>query len=209
MRYYLLDGAKCNDALDDTLKCAPKYLSLYKGRSEENLASVAPYLAETNDLFNTWIIENGWGDSWGYFIECDLPFEALYGHLRKFLIVETEDFKPLYFRFYDPRVIRLFLPTCSTAQLETLLGPIDRIICEAIENKNEVEIYSLQNGKLKFELQKLTAFFTIQPANSGNTEVPMPLISGEKSGENKPDQSATSGISNATEDGKKKRKFIY
>ncbi len=199
MRYYLLDGAKCNDALDDTLKCAPKYLSLYKGRSEENLASVAPYLAEINDLFNTWIIENGWGDSWGYFIECDLPFEALYGHLRKFLIVETEDFKPLYFRFYDPRVLRIFLPTCTPKQLEEFFGPIDRFICEDEEHGIAL-VFTLVKGNSITERTKWSLLFPNWATNEHQID----------SKDHKPNPAIEEPpIQNTHEEKKSRRRFIY
>jgi hypothetical protein len=47
------------------------------------------------------------------------------------LLVERErDGKLLYFRFYDPRVLRRFLPTCDAEQLRQLFGPIDAFVME-------------------------------------------------------------------------------
>ena len=40
------------------------------------------------------------------------------------------DFQPLYFRYYDPRVLRVYLPTCDADELRTLFGPISRLLCE-------------------------------------------------------------------------------
>lgn len=208
MRYYVLDGAKCDEALDETLKYAPKYLSLYKGRSEENLASVAPYIVETNEIFEKWIIENGWGESWGYFIECDLPFEALYGHLRKFLIVETEAFKPLYFRFYDPRVIRLFLPTCTTVQLQTFLGPLELIICEVITDKSKLEGFSFNGGKLISSYYNLNEYFTINTNNPVQNKAPFDSIKEERK-DNILQEPEIGESFNTGEASKKKRRFIY
>jgi hypothetical protein len=199
MRYYLLDGAKCNNALDDTLNCAPKYLSLYKGRSEENLSSVAPYLLEINDVIEKWIFEHGWGEFWGYFIECDLPFEALYNHFRKFLIVETEDFKPLYFRFYDPRVILIFLPTCSPEQLEELFGPVDRFICED-EDADFALVFSLSKGKLITERTKWNILFPNWAANENQASL---------TGHLPPNSVEKSPIQSAPEEKKSGRRFIY
>lgn len=202
MRYYLLDGAKCNDALDETLKQATKYLSLYKGRSEENLASVAPYLIVADTNFQQWIQKNGWGDSWGYFLESDLPFEAVYSHFRKFLIVEDEDFKPLYFRFYDPRVIRLFLPTCDSKQLQTFLDPVDYIISEMPDDKEKLELYRVEGGKLKVTQASIESYFE-KPTWNLEQSSPFSPVQSEQTPQVKPSDAA------AEENSKSKRRFIY
>jgi hypothetical protein len=31
----------------------------------------------------------------------------------------------MVFRYYDPRVLRVYLPTCVTAELRTVFGPIE------------------------------------------------------------------------------------
>lgn len=37
---------------------------------------------------------------------------------------------PIYFRFYDPRVLRRFLPVCTPDQLYAFFGPIDYFLFE-------------------------------------------------------------------------------
>ena len=55
----------------------------------------------------------------------------LRSHLRRFLIVLDEDTgKKLYFRFYDPRVLRAFLPTCSKIQVADMFGEIGMFLLE-------------------------------------------------------------------------------
>jgi hypothetical protein len=44
--------------------------------------------------------------------------------------VKTEDGKELYFRFYDPRVLRVFLPTCSPRETTGFFGPIKSFLLE-------------------------------------------------------------------------------
>ena len=48
--------------------------------------------------------------------------ESLRLHLRKFLIAETPAEKRVLFRFYDPRVLRVYLPTCSAGEAAAFLG---------------------------------------------------------------------------------------
>src|SRR5436305_10083170 len=63
-------------------------------------------------------------------VETNETHDDLKKHFRKFLLVKTEDGKELYFRFYDPRVLRIFLPTCDVAQLKEFFGPVEKFICE-------------------------------------------------------------------------------
>lgn len=54
----------------------------------------------------------------------------IYKHLRKILVVTGDDGNEMYFRYYDPRVLRVFLPTCEPVQLREFFGPIDAFIAE-------------------------------------------------------------------------------
>jgi hypothetical protein len=206
MRYYLLDGARCDEALEETLKRAPKYQSLYKGRSEENLASVAPYLLEANQGFEQYILENGWGNSWGYFLICELPFEALYNHFRKLLIVEDEDFKPLYFRFYDPRVIRLFLPTCDMKQLLMIFGPVEQFICEKSDDISKVLIYKTENGILKIMEEGISQHFAM--VSTGTAQLSTSTTSNTDSN-HPPYAQIEIQAEPSSENTQSKRRFIY
>jgi len=87
------------------------------------------------------------GDAWGILIKSSFPLEELHKHFRKFLIVGTEDNQQLYFRFYDPRVLRIFLPTCDTAQLREFFGPIEYFIMEDEDTAFAIKCW-LQNGIL-------------------------------------------------------------
>ena len=103
------------------------FVSLYKGRSEERLADYAPYLfvLEASTVFGEWLLTQGWGQAWGIFCCTAAPVVELHQHLRRFLLVGLEGEKPIYFRFYDPRVLRAFLPTCDAEQLRRFFGPIE------------------------------------------------------------------------------------
>ena len=45
-------------------------------------------------------------------------------------LVQTEDGKQLYFRFYDPRVLRLYLPTCTPEEVRRSFGPVGCYLLE-------------------------------------------------------------------------------
>jgi hypothetical protein len=48
----------------------------------------------------------------------------LFAYFRGLVTVETEDGESLFFRFHDPRVLSVFLPTCSSEQLTEVFGPV-------------------------------------------------------------------------------------
>lgn len=55
-------------------------------------------------------------------------------HLTTLLEVRSPDRKKLFFRYYDPRVLQVFLPTCDSAQLRQVFGPIDRFDMKAADS---------------------------------------------------------------------------
>lgn len=127
----------------------PSNFSLYRGKKEAMLSTVAPYvfdIAEFNKIWD-WFFDEGWSNSWGVVLYTTISIKQIRKHLRRFLIVITEDKKELLFRFYDPRVLRIFLPTCDAQQLQEFFGPIDYFVCED-ENPEMGLVFSLENNKL-------------------------------------------------------------
>ena len=58
-----------------------------------------------------------------------------------------EDGAVFYFRFYDPRVMRLYLPTCLEKELRTVFGPVRAFFIEA-ENDEEFEEFRFDGSRL-------------------------------------------------------------
>jgi hypothetical protein len=46
------------------------------------------------------------------------------------LTVKDEDDRWLYFRFYDPRVLRVIIPACTPEESANFFGPISRFVME-------------------------------------------------------------------------------
>lgn len=159
--YSLLDGARMNVNLFIAKEMNSLSDSLYVGNSKELLADVAPYLfsCSTDNDFTSWYIKNGWGNAWGIIISTTANFEDCHKHFRKFLLVKTEDNRELYFRFYDPRVLKIFLPTCTKSQLIDFFGPIDYFIVEG-DDKNQALKFSLKNGILKKKIISIDNLFS-------------------------------------------------
>ena len=162
--YILLDAARMELNIEEAKKLNPEFLCLYRGKSEQDLECVAPYIFtfKQNTAFANWYYENGWGDAWGILLNSAYSLEDLYKHFRKFLMVQTEDKEELYFRFYDPRVLRIFLPTCDKEQLKEFFGHIvNSFVMEDNEENFSIQFwlenYQLQSRQTnKDEIVKLT-----------------------------------------------------
>lgn len=105
-----------------------KAVSLYRGRAEVAYRAIAPYLVSVDANLLTWMRRTLWTAPWGIFAQAATDLETLRTHFRKFLLVEDSKGRRMYFRFYDPRVLRSFLRTCDDAESMEFFGPISRIL---------------------------------------------------------------------------------
>jgi hypothetical protein len=128
----VLDGARDQRIYSAVVGCYLNNCCLHSGDLPSELQLTAPYLIELDrdDRFTRYIINQGWGKSWGIFFWSEAGMERLRRHLREFLVVKDERGKRLIFRYYDPRVLRVYLPTCLTRELQTVFGPIERFLVE-------------------------------------------------------------------------------
>ncbi|MCX6623126.1 MAG: DUF4123 domain-containing protein, partial [Acidobacteria bacterium] len=129
--FAVLDAARGPAVLNLLRSSNSRFESLYVGAAAE-LDEVAPYLvqiAPTADLLRALVLA-GWGQDWGCYLCSNAPFEEIRNHWRRWLLVESPEGKPLYFRFYDPRVLRVFLPTCTHDESERFFGPVHCFLVE-------------------------------------------------------------------------------
>lgn len=132
INYLLLDAARMDNKIEEAKQLNGNNMSLFRGKSETELSQVAPYLFSYNpqSKFAEWFMKEGWGKSWGIMIRSGASPSELHAHCRKFLLHLDETNQEIYFRYYDPRVLSIFLPTCSKEQLKTFFGPIDYFMIE-------------------------------------------------------------------------------
>jgi hypothetical protein len=130
--YAVLDGAAIPDLQARLAAASEESECLYRGALGPDLLATAPYLVKLRAEGNIarWLCDEGWGKSWGIYAVTTIGFEALRRHFRGFLRVRDHTGKVLYFRYYDPRVMRLYLPTCNSAEIATVFGGIARFVCE-------------------------------------------------------------------------------
>jgi hypothetical protein len=131
--YAVLDGAAMPNLLGVLHAHEPDYECLYRGELAPDMAEVAPYLVwlDPDTDFPWWLASKGWGRHWGIVAQSRADLRVLRRHFRSFLVVYDDTGKPMYFRWYDPRVLRMFLPTCNQDELRKLFGPVEGYVLEA------------------------------------------------------------------------------
>lgn len=147
--YVVVDAARDDriydllQELDDDARC------LYRGRLPEPLARAAPYLVRLrrDSAFGRAFRREGWSHGWGIVVKSNRPMDDLFRHFRTLLIVQDAQKKKLLFRFYDPRVLSSYLPTCTSDELETVFGPVETFYTRC-EGQEEVSRFLVEDGTL-------------------------------------------------------------
>ncbi len=152
--HVVLDAARSDRILQVLSEAVEEHRSLYEGVKGQALDDVAPYVVTlpAGSRLLGQLVEEGWLNRWGIFLEGAVPQRELRRHLRRFLMVEDEAGEPLYFRFYDPVCLREFWPTCGLRQRAELCGPVTAFLVEG------------EDG----ELLRLNADGTIVAVDDGN-----------------------------------------
>ena len=155
--WMIVDGARDRRVFGTLLDSYLNYSCLYHGELAPELEIAAPYLVqlEYDDRYSRQLIERAWGQSWGVFLKCNGSMESIRRHLRKFLSVRDPKGEIMLFRYYDPRVLRVYLPTCRTDELQTVFGPID---CFWIEDENPEIMLEFRLDREKLLRKELPLF---------------------------------------------------
>ena len=96
--------------------CHP--VSLFLGERAWELVEVAPYLSRVpigSPFLSEW--NAGLGDHVGVLIDSAAPPQDVFVHLRVVFVVQDESGQEFFFRYYDPRVLNTYLPTCTPGEL--------------------------------------------------------------------------------------------
>lgn len=131
--FVVLDGASVPDLPVKLYELRPPNYCLYRGELEPDMTYVAPYLVHVlpESPFAKWLLKECWGKHWGIFVQSAVSLVGMRKHFRSLLVVNDAAGNPLLFRFYDPRVLQTFLPTCSDIELKRFFGRINYYFAES------------------------------------------------------------------------------
>jgi hypothetical protein len=151
--YGIIDAANGPEILALIRDGGCPFESLFQGESAIAMASVAPYLVQLPPqapLLET-LIAKGWGNNWGIYVTSRLPLAEVRRHFRHFTMVELPDGRVVYFRFYDPRVFRVFIPTCNPVECRTILDGIEFVYAEGTDGSSMNTFRLGEAGALRTE----------------------------------------------------------
>ncbi len=136
--YAVLDGSSVPNLPMKLYEMKPPNFCLFTGDLEPDMAEVAPYLVRLypKTPFTEWFLQEFWGKHWAIVAHSRQPLNEMRKHFRSLVNVYDEKGNPMIFRFYDPRVIQKFLPTCSPAELKVFFGEVDKFFAESDDKEN-------------------------------------------------------------------------
>ena len=148
--YAILDGASVPDLPSKLFEMKPPNYCLLTGDLKPDMAEVAPYLIRLypGTPFTNWLLKECWGKHWGIFVHTVPPLKEMRKHFRSLITIYDETGKPMMFRYYDPRVLQSFLPTCETDEVNTFFGQVESYFAES-EDKKQLVRFENKNGELK------------------------------------------------------------
>jgi hypothetical protein len=123
---------------------------LYEGRLPQVLEQAAPHIVRlaATAPYTRWFLETGWGRHWCILFQAHANLPVLRAHFQRLLLVKDEAGRRFTFRYYDPRILRTYLPTCTPDELRKFFGPVERFFCES-DNGKELLAYERVEGGLK------------------------------------------------------------
>lgn len=154
----VLDAARDEQVVPFLYGSGLQFQSLYEGLRGEELALVAPYLVSFPPDASAFpeLVEQAWGESWGVFLRASASFRDLRRHLRRLLRVELDGGEQVLFRFYDPRVLRAYLPTCTGDEAAQFFGPVICFVTEGRRGESALRFRATPDG-VAVETETLTS----------------------------------------------------
>lgn len=129
---------------------------LHRGALSPEAARAAPYLAELKpeSPFTDWLLteaSDAW-PGWGVLSVSMLPLLRVREHWRSLGEVSLPDGKRRSWRWHDPEVLRIVLPTLTPGQLDEVFAPAQQLV---LVEPARWTFLSLENGLLATDARPL------------------------------------------------------
>jgi len=122
--YAITDGAYSAPLIAYIEKTAPDCLVPLLHPHPTIDATAIPQLIRVTEQILQTILAAGDRAPWGVFAMSKADPETLRLHFRRFLVVQLPDGEHWYFRFYDPRLLPVYVSKCNEWELEKFFGPV-------------------------------------------------------------------------------------
>ena len=147
--YCVLDGVMVKDLPIRLRESQVPHHCIVTGELTPDVVHAAPYLAylSPDSKFADSVLSEAFGKSFGIFFHSRRSLLEMRRHFRALHEAYDERGNPLKFRYYDPRVLRAFLPTCNAGELKTLFGDVEQFFIES-KDVGGISRYRIADGKL-------------------------------------------------------------
>ncbi|WP_339437858.1 DUF4123 domain-containing protein [Pseudomonas sp. EA_15y_Pfl1_P104] len=129
--YLLLDGAQIDNLSERLLYQGEntKFQSLYQHTAYNKLADIGPILVPVSPSSPlAHIFALAWSATAGIWLESEAGEDVVFQHLRSLIHARVEGDATVLFRYYDPRIMRLWLTGLEPQARDRLMGPIRLIL---------------------------------------------------------------------------------
>jgi hypothetical protein len=129
--FALLDAARDPEVYEAVMEPGVEARCLYVEELPDELARAAPYIVDLDRSVGfVQRLREAWGKSWGILARSSASLDELRRHFKGLNIVQGPDGQRLLFRYYDPRVLRVYLPPCTPGELAQVFGPVTELVTE-------------------------------------------------------------------------------
>ena len=141
--FAILDGARDRRIEPMLRNSGSEHECLFSGQMTYALRRAAPFIVklEKDSDFIERLLSLSWGNAWGVLgiANADCTLQTVRKNLRSIARVIGPNGKPLMFRYYDPRVMRVYLPTCVEHEVTQVFGPLQAIVMEDVDSNKALK----------------------------------------------------------------------
>lgn len=142
--YSVIDGASLPELLAKLEEYEPEHTCLFRGELPFDVAEAAPHLVklEADSAFTKWLLERSLALPCCIYAHSTQDFLVMRQHFRSLLDAEMPDGEIVHFRYYDPRVLPVYLPTCAEEEEEVMYREFVRKYLVMNSGNNKLELFS-------------------------------------------------------------------
>jgi hypothetical protein len=134
---------------------------LFSGSAKQDLGDQTAWLADVTDdatALET-LVDEGYAKGMLSFLLSPLELKPLIRHLKRFTKVRDPEGTEHFFRFYDPKVMRQYLPVFTASQRDMFFSQIICAIFEDTRDSTKLFRFAATDGALKSEIIDLEKRF--------------------------------------------------
>lgn len=147
--YAVVDASRAPMIIPPALQAmTDKVACLYRGNALEEFGDDTAWVAEmtSDESVLQWLIDKGFGKRWSVFLRTSHALEDVVRHLRKFTVVKDNEGTIHFFRYYDPRTLRQYLPVLTSEQAAVFFKGIECFCCENDLKAGELLKFRFEGG---------------------------------------------------------------